>query len=247
MALAYINIMKKAANKAAFGVMRDFCEVEKLQVSKKGLHNFVTSADIMAEKQIVNTLLHYYPDSSIICEESGEKKNEKSELTWIIDPIDGTNNFMRGIPYFSISIAAKVRDRIEAALVLDPVRGEYFMAERGNGAFVNRTRLRVSARDDLSDAMVAIHCNNKLSENLSKLAIIRRMGTVTLDLAYLAAGKYDVVVCNNVSLWDVVQGVLLIQESGGFVTQEQNTDGTFNIIAAASNRLLHEIKNILEK
>ena len=237
--------MKKAANNAAFNVMCDFCEIEKLQVSRKGLHNFVTSSDIMAEKQIIQTLLHYYPESSFLCEESGKQNNEKAKITWIIDPIDGTNNFMRGIPYFSISIAARIKDRVEAVLVLDPVRGEYFTGEHGNGAFSNRSRLRVSGREDLADAMIATHCKqDMLNKKLCETAIVRRMGTVSLDLSYLAAGKYDAVICHNVNLWDIVHGTLLIRESGGFVMQTQNDDGTFNVIAASSNKMLNNIKEL---
>ena len=243
MSLAYLNIMKKAAEKAAFSIVRDFGEIEKLQISKKGLHDFVTSADTMAEQKILSILQKYYPKSSFISEEAGKQINENSNLTWIIDPIDGTTNFMRGIPYFTISISLQISQKTVASIVLDPIRGECFSAEVGNGAYSNRARLRVSSKEHLTESVIAIHCPlEKLSKNVINSAVIRHMGSVTLDLAYLAAGKYDAVICDNVNIWDIVHGILMVVEAGGFVTYNENDNHTFNLLAASSRKLLQSLQ-----
>jgi myo-inositol-1(or 4)-monophosphatase len=242
---SYLNIMKRAAEKAAVGIIRDFGELEKLQVAKKGFQNFVTNADRKAEETIMYVLSKAQPSVSFICEESGKESNSDTSLTWIVDPIDGTTNFMRGISYFSISIALMERSEVVAGITLDPIRNECFIAEKGSGAFVGyRNRLRVSGRTNTSESLVAVHIPSCLEEPIVKAgAIIRKMGSVALDLAYVASGRYEASVCKNVRLWDIATGILLIQESGGFMKHKKNQDGSYDIIAASSSEMLNRLHN----
>ena len=244
---ADLYIMIKAAEKAAVSVVRDFGELERLQVSKKGTKNFVTSSDKFAEQKIKRFLSEARPNFSFLCEESGDTTNADIDDVFIIDPIDGTNNFMRGIPYFSISISLMKKNEITACVTLDPIRSDCFCSDKGQGAFVGaRNRLRVSGKPALRDSVVALHMPlHKVSEKFESLAIFRRTGSTALDLAYLAAGKYDAVIARDVSLWDISSGILLIKEAGGFLEYSKQENGKYSILAASSSRLLSQIRGFL--
>jgi myo-inositol-1(or 4)-monophosphatase len=243
---ASLNLMIKAASKAAVGIVRDFGELEKLQVSRKGVGNFVTSSDKRAEEKIVAYLSSARPDISFICEEETSEPTAISEQTWIVDPIDGTTNFMRGIPHFAISIALYEAKQIASGIVLDPIRGELFKAERGAGAFMERKgRLRVSGRETLQEALIATRLYLRKEDLLVRNgAMTRKTGSVALDLAYVAAGKYDGAVFDNVRLWDMAAGGLLIQESGGFFAYTKHDDGSFDVVATSSSALLKKISDL---
>ena len=242
---ADLHVMTKAAEKASYGIIRDFGELEKLQVSKKGFKNFVTSSDRRAEEQIMYVLSTGRPEFSFVCEESGVITNKNPDVSWVVDPIDGTTNFMRGIPYFAINIAIKDKEEIVAGITLDPMRGDCFKADIGCGTFLGRQRLRTSGKEELKESVVATHMS--LIEDVKvaeKGAIIRRTGAVALDLAYLAAGKYDAVVAKNVGIWDIASGILLIKEAGGFVKYEDQGNGKYKIIAASSSKLFNQVSEI---
>ncbi len=236
---AILHIMQKAAEKAAFLLIRDFGELEKLQVSRKGFRNFVTSADRNAEARIIHELTKYHPEYSFVCEESGLTEKEDKNTAWIIDPIDGTSNFMRGIPYFAINIALRKGNDVVAGITLDPMRGECYKAEIGQGALGGRSRLRVSGREDIREALIATRGSVQFGEQLVGLgAIIRKTGSVAMDMAYLSAGKYDAVIARNVYLWDIASGIVLIKEAGGFIELSKIGSSQYNLVAASSKKLL---------
>lgn len=241
---AELYVMKKAANRVAMGLVRDFGELEKLQVSRKGVGNYVTSADTRSEKKIISELSKFEPKYSFICEETGVQENEDKYHKWIIDPIDGTNNFRRGIPYFCTSIALMDNETSVAGLILDPIRGSCYKAASNSGAFVDgRNRLRVSKINTIKEAFVTYH--NISYDIVNKLAdlsaILRKTGSIALDLAYLAAGKYDVVIAQEASIWDIAAGIVLIKEAGGFVRYKLLPNNKYNLIATASFKLLNQI------
>ncbi|MBQ9440842.1 MAG: inositol monophosphatase [Alphaproteobacteria bacterium] len=241
---AELFAMKKAANRAAMGLVRDFGELEKLQVSRKGVGDYVTSADIRAEKKIMDTLSGFDFKYSFLSEEAGVKETEDKYHKWIIDPIDGTNNFRRGIPYFCTSIALIDNATSVAGLILDPIRGSCYKAAANSGAFVDgRNRLRVSKINSIREALVAY--NNISYDIVGKMsdakAILRKTGSVALDLAFLAAGKYDVVIAHEVSLWDIAAGIVLIREAGGFVRYKVLPNDKYDLIATASFKLLNQV------
>lgn len=245
---ATLHIMTKAADKAAAIVVRDFGELERLQVSRKGIKNFVTSSDRNSESKIIYELSKARPGFSFICEESGFSKNENIDSVWIVDPIDGTNNFMRGIPYFAINIALMENKEFVAGVTLDPMRGDCFKAGLREGAFEgNRNRLRVSNREKLQEAVVALKVGFGIEQQIfNEGAIIRKTGSLALDLAYLAAGKYDVVIAKNVTLWDIASGIVLIRESGGFINYSKKDKGTYDVCAASSSKLLNIVSKFVE-
>ena len=245
---ALLHVMKKAADKAAFIIVRDFGELERLQVSRKGIRNFVTSSDKNSERKITYELSKARPEFSFICEESGFSKNNNTNLIWIVDPIDGTNNFMRGIPYFAINIALMENKEFVAGVTLDPMRGDCFKAGLREGAFEgNRNRLRVSNREKLQEAVVALRTNFDIEQKIfNQGAIIRKTGSTALDLAYLAAGKYDVVIAQNVTIWDIASGIVLIKESGGFINYVQKENGIYDIYAASSFKLLNIVSRFIK-
>ncbi|MGZ6186679.1 MAG: inositol monophosphatase family protein [Candidatus Binataceae bacterium] len=223
------TVMTGAAQKAARGLKRDFGEVEQLQVSRKGPSDFVSAADVRAEKVLREELLKARPKFGFLLEEAGEIPSVDGHHRWIIDPIDGTTNFLHGIPHFAISIALEMDGEVIAGLVFNPIVDEMFYAERGKGAFLNDRRIRVSARDTLADALVATgipfhgrpgheRCLTQLGRITSKVAGIRRMGTASLDLAYVAAGRFDGYWEMGLQPWDIAAGLLLVREAGGFVS-----------------------------
>ncbi len=227
---AIINVMEAAARKAARSLVHDFGEVEQLQVSKKGPSDFVSNADLKAERILRYELSKGRPRFGLVMEESGEQAGEDSSNRWIVDPLDGTTNFLHGLPHFAISIAHERDGEIVAAVVHEPIREEMFWAERGTGAYLNDRRIRVSARTRLSEALVATgipfrgrethpRYMDTLAAVIPKIAGIRRFGSAALDLAYVAAGRYEGFWEFGLSSWDIAAGILLVREAGGLVSE----------------------------
>ncbi len=208
-----LNIMIKASEKASKNLIRDFGEIEKLQVSVKGPSDFVSNADVKAEKIIIEELNKSKKNFSILGEESGSQVNKNSDNVWIIDPIDGTTNFLHGIPHFAISIALKSNNEIVSGLIYDPIKDEMFYAEKNNGAYFNNQRIRVSKKKELSDCLFSTGGKDKIENNLN----IRRSGSAALDMAYVAAGRFDGYFQNNLHIWDIAAGIILVKEAGGIV------------------------------
>ena len=238
-----MNIMIKASEKASKVLIRDFGEVEKLQVSKKGPVDFVTNADMKAEKIIIEELEKARPNYSIISEENGIKKNKDQNNTWIIDPIDGTVNFLHGIPHFAISLALKLNNEIVSGLIFDPIKNEMFFAEKDNGAFFNNQRIRVSQKNEINDCLFATGGNLKDKVQLPN----RKSGCAALDMAYVAAGRYDGFFQHNLNIWDIAAGIILIKEAGGNINDLDllNTQN-IKIIASSANissKLLKKLDN----
>ena len=237
---ANLNIMIKAAEKASRALIRDFGEIEKLQVSIKGPTDFVSNADLKAEKIIIEELKKARPYYSIISEEDGSEINKDKNNTWIIDPIDGTTNFLHGVPHFAISIALKSGDEIVSGLIYDPIKDEMFYAEKDNGAYFNNQRIRVSNKKKLSDCLFSTGGKDKSDDNLS----IRRSGSAALDMAYVAAGRYDGYFQNTLHLWDIAAGIIIVKEAGGIVN-DIDLSKNDNIKIRASSSSINE--KMLEK
>jgi len=235
--------MIKASEKASKILIRDFGEIEKLQVSKKGPLDFVTNSDLKAEKIIIEELNKARPHYSIISEENGAEKNKDNNNTWIIDPIDGTINFLHGIPHFAISIALKSDGEIVSGLIFDPIKNEMFFAEKENGAFFNNHRIKVSKKNDMNDCLFAT--GGKITNEL-KLSY-RKSGCAALDMAYVAAGRYDGFFQQNLNLWDIAAGVILVKEAGGLLNEiDLSINNNIKIIASSSDinsKLLEKLNN----
>ncbi|ANK82676.1 MAG: inositol monophosphatase [Rhizobiales bacterium NRL2] len=221
--------MERAARKAARNLLHDLGEVEQLQVSRKGPADFVSTADLQAEKTLREELSKARPDFGFILEEGGRVEAPDGDSYWIIDPLDGTTNFLHGIPHFAISIALMQRGEIQAGVILEPVRDELFYAEKGKGAFMNDRRLRVSGRTKMADALLATGIpymgkpgHDTLLAELRALTDsvsgIRRLGVASLDLAYVAAGRFEGFWERGLQQWDMAAGLILIREAGGLVT-----------------------------
>lgn len=227
---AIINVMARAAEKAGKALIRDFGEVEQLQVSRKGPADFVSTADMRSEKILRTELSKARPEFGFLMEESGRSEGVDKSNRWIVDPLDGTTNFLHGLPHWAISIAHERDGEIIAGVVYEPVRDEMFWAEKGAGAFVNHQRLRVSGRNRLDDALVATGMPFKgrgdhpayltqLAAVMEQTAGIRRFGAASLDLAYVAAGRFDGFWETGLNPWDVAAGIVIVSEAGGFVTE----------------------------
>ena len=248
-----ITVMRRAVRKAAPRLRRDFGEVEQLQVSRKGPADFVSMADKRSEQTIVDELRNPRPDWGMLLEEGGEVKGNPDKPRWIVDPLDGTTNFLHGIPHFSISIAVEEkrpdgRGEITHAMVYQPLNDEEFWAEKGRGAWLQDRRLRVSSRRDLADCVIGTgipHCGRGNPESWAKIYAavgpevsgVRRFGSAALDLAWVAAGRMDGFWEDDLDAWDTAAGVLLIKEAGGFVTDYRGSDRSFErreYIAASS-------------
>ena len=246
---AVINIFEKAAKKAGKILTRDFGEVENLQIQSKSIGDFVTNADVKVEKNLLETLKYFYPDYSYITEESGNIKGD--ENTIIIDPIDGTSNFIHGIPHVSIVIAKMSNNEITDGIIYNPILNEFFWASKGKGAWCNNRRLRVSNRKILSDCLIgtglpfgnSIYKDylREIDEILKVSAGIRRLGSAGLDLAYVAAGKIDGFWEKDINLWDISSGVLLVTEAGGKISLPSGQIWTINDRnILASNNFIHD-------
>ena len=207
--------MIKAAEKASKVLIRDFGEVEKLQVSIKGPSNFVTNADKKAEKIIIEELSKSRKKFSILSEETGEIKNSDINNVWIIDPIDGTTNFLHGVPHFAISIALKSNNEIISGLIFDPIKNEMFYAEKNNGAYFNNKRMKVSKKKILEECLFATGGKKEIKSDLNT----RKSGSAALDIAYVAAGRYDGYFQNYLNLWDIAAGIIIVKEAGGKINE----------------------------
>ncbi len=240
---ANLNIMIRASEKASKILIRDFGEIEKLQVSKKGPADFVTNSDLKAEKIIIEELKKAKPNYSIVSEENGIEKNNDKENTWIIDPIDGTVNFLHGIPHFAISIALKSKNEIISGLIFDPIKDELFYAEKNNGAFFNNHRIRVSKKSNLENCLFVT--GGKIKDEPEFL--YRKSGCAALDLAYVASGRYDGCFQKNLKLWDVAAGIILVKEAGGLINEiDLSNDKNIRIIASTPDinaKFLKKIDN----
>ena len=240
---ANLNIMIKASEKASKVLIRDFGEVEKLQVSKKGPTDFVTNSDFNAEKIIIEELKKARPNYSFISEEKGIEDNKDKKNTWIIDPIDGTINFLHGIPHFAISIALKSNNEIVSGLIFDPIKNEMFYAEKNNGAFFNNQRIRVSKKNKLNDCLFVTGGKIIKEPDLP----YRKSGCAALDMAYVAAGRYDGYFQHDLNLWDIAAGIIIVEEAGGVVSKiDMSINKNIKIIASSADingKLLEKLNN----
>ena len=227
--------MIKACEKASKILIRDFGELENLQVSKKGPKDFVTNSDKKTEKVLINELTKNKKKYSILSEEIGFIKNDDNDYIWVIDPIDGTTNFLDGIPHFCISIGLKFRDEIISGIIFDPIKNEIFYAEKNQGAFFNNHRIRVSKRKNLDECLFA---TNKIG--LSSVDLNARIfGSAALDLAYVASGRIDGYFQNDLNLWDIAAGTLIVKEAGGIVNN-YDLEKTKNIKVVASSENIYQ-------
>ena len=227
----HLNIMIKASEKASKILIRDFGEIENLQVSNKSPYDFVTNADIKVENTIIDELKKAKPNYSILSEEKGFENNRDSK-TWIIDPIDGTINFLHGVPHFAISIALKENDEIIAGLIYDPIKNEMFYGEKNNGAFFNNHRVRVSKKTELSECLFVT--GGKLISDYE--FTYRKSGSAALDLAYVAAGRYDGYFQKNLNIWDIAAGIIILKEAGGVLNEiDLSNYSGIDIIGTNSN------------
>lgn len=257
---ALVNVMISAVEKAGRALTRDFGELEQLQVSRKGLGDFVSTADHRAEQILVQELSKARPGYSFLLEESGSIEGEDKEHCWIADPLDGTLNFLHGIPQFCVSLALKKGDTIVAGVIYNPILDELYWAEKGQGTFLNQRRVRVSGRRHLDEAVIAIGTPYRQKDEkdtayysgqlAGKIAGMRRFGSAALDLAYVAAGKFEGCYATHLKAWDVAAGMLMIKESGGYIcdaTGGQDILKSGNILAANDHLFETLSKHLLGK
>ena len=252
--------MVKACRKAAKTLIRDFGEVENLQVSLKGPGDYVSASDKKVEKILIEELQKARPNYSILSEEIGEINNSDESFKWIIDPIDGTNNFLHGIPHFAISIGLEHNKEIICGIIYDPIKDEMFTAEKGNGAYINNYRMRVSSRSKLKDCIIFtggpkygsadkelyVEEYNKFSSEV--IIPLRKLGSGALDMAYVAAGRCDGFWSRNLNYWDIAAGIILVKESGGFVT-DFHGEGEYiknKTLVASNSKINKEMIEVLK-
>ena len=236
-----LNIMIKACEKVSKVIIRDFGEIENLQVSKKGPRDFVTKSDRRAEEIIIEELSKSKKNFSFITEESGILKNTDVDNVWIIDPIDGTTNFLHGIPHFAISLALKINNEIVSGIIFDPIKNEMFYAEKNNGAYFNNQRIRVSKKNNLEECLFGTNIEGVKFTNLN----VRCSGSASLDLAYVSAGRLDGFFQNKLNIWDIAAGILLIEEAGGKVNNfEKNKISNINLKASSTNIFTKMMENL---
>ena len=238
-----LNVMIKAVEKASKLVIRDFGEVEKLQISKKGPRDFVTKTDKRVESIIIEELSNTKKNYSFLSEEIGKIKNKDEENIWIIDPIDGTTNFLHGIPHFAICIALQSNKEIVRGLIFDPIKDEMFFAEKNKGSYLNNQRLRVSKKNVIDDCLFSSNHDGVKFSNLN----IRYTGCAALDLAYVAAGRFDGFFHNDINIWDVAAGSLMVREAGGVVNDlNKFNNNAINIRASSdgiNDKMIKELGN----
>jgi myo-inositol-1(or 4)-monophosphatase len=245
------NLMYKACLKASKVLIRDFGEIEKLQVSEKGPGDFVTASDKRAEKIIIGELEK--SEYSFLTEESGVIEGKNKDKRWIIDPIDGTFNFLNGLPHFAISVAYEENGEIVSGIIFDPIKNEMFSAEKGNGAYLNNSRIRVSNKSDFQNSCLVTGGPNSRSkkkeavlEEYKKLSMkifahIRKSGSAALDMAYVGAGRYDGYWQKELNYWDIAAGIIIVKESGGFVESKKWEEfGKEKVDIIASNSKIHK-------
>ena len=244
-----INLIIKACMKASRSLIRDFGEIENLQVSTKGPGDFVTSADKRTEKILIEELQKAHPEYGIITEEAGIINKSNPDNRWIIDPVDGTMNFLNGIPQFAISIGYEEKGEITCGVIFNPIINEMFVAEKGSGAYLNNTRIRVSNKKKIKDALLvtggpkrASKIKNKIfSEYINvsnEVSNVRKFGSAALDMAYVACGRFDGYWQRELNYWDIAAGIIVIKEAGGFINffdEDKNNPLKKNIIASNSN------------
>ena len=244
---ANLNIMIKASEKASKALIRDFGEVEKLQVSVKGPLDFVSNADTKAEKIIIEELSKARKNYSILSEEDGSKIGKDKNNIWIIDPIDGTTNYLHGVPHFAISIALKSNNEIISGVIYDPIKDEMFYAEKNNGAYYNNQRIRVSKKKKLEDCLFATGGNISEKNKTNTNIIIRRTGSAALDMAYVAAGRFDGYFQKNLNIWDIAAGIIIIKEAGGIINEiDINQNKNIQVLASSSainEKLIQNLPN----
>ena len=255
-----INLITRACMKASRSLIRDFGEIENLQVSSKGQGDFVTSADKRTEKILIEELQKAHPEYGIVTEETGIINKSNNKNRWIIDPIDGTFNFMNGVPQFAISIGYEEENEIKCGVIFNPILNEMFCAEKGNGAYLNNSRIRVSNKKMIKDALVvtggpkgASKIKDKIfSEYISvskNVSNVRKFGSAALDVAYVACGRFDAYWQRELNYWDIAAGIVILKEAGGFVDffdEDKNAPLKKNIIA--SNSFIHdELRELINK
>ena len=232
-----LNLMIKACEKASKTIIRDFGELENLQVSKKGPKDFVTKTDKRVETILVDELNKAKKNYSFITEETGKITNKYKDIFWIIDPIDGTTNFLHGIPHFAISIALQKNNEIITGLIFDPIKNEIFYAEKNNGSYINNKRIRVSKKTNLEECLFA--SNNDGVKSLHPELNLRNTGCAALDLAYVGCGRFDGYFHNNINIWDIAAGKIIIEEAGGKVNNINHYNAN-NIDIRAGNPNIYE-------
>ena len=255
-----INLIVKACMKASRSLIRDFGEIENLQVSTKGPGDFVTSADKRTEKILIDELQKAHPEYGIIAEEAGIINKSNTEKRWIIDPIDGTMNFLNGIPQFAISIAYEEKGEIICGVIFNPILNEMFVAEKGNGAYLNNSRIRVSNKKKIKDALLVTggpKGNSKIKNKIfseyinvsNNVSNVRKFGSAALDMAYVACGRFDGYWQRELNYWDVAAGIIILKEAGGlinFFEDDENNPLKKNIIASNSN-IHNELLDLISK
>jgi myo-inositol-1(or 4)-monophosphatase len=257
---ALINVMVQAAIKAGKSLARDFGEVQNLQVSLKGPGDYVSQADRKAEELVRSELMRARPTYGFVGEEGGETKGTDGAHRWIVDPLDGTTNFLHGIPIFAVSIALERNGEIVAGVIFNPAMDELYTAERGGGAFLNDRRLRVAARRTLTDAVVATgipHLGRghhgkfliELRNVMGEVCGVRRTGSAALDLAYTAAGRFDGYWEKNISAWDMAAGILMVREAGGFATDLEGGNRMFEsgTIIAGNEHIHKTLRDVVQR
>ena len=255
-----INLLTKACMKASRSLIRDFGEIENLQVSTKAPGDFVSSSDKKTEKILIQELQKAHPEYGIVTEESGIINKSNTKNRWIIDPIDGTFNFLNGVPQFAISIGYEENNEIKSGIIFNPITNEMFLAEKGNGAYLNNSRIRVSNKKKIEDALLVTGGPKQSSKNKEKIlheyiniskkvSNVRKFGSAALDMAYVASGRFDGFWQRELNYWDIAAGVIIIKEAGGFINffeEDKQNPLKKNIIASNSN--IHEdLKGLINK
>ena len=238
-----LNIMIKAAEKASKPLIRDFGEVEKLQVLVKGPSDFVTNTDKKVEKILIEELNKSKKNYSILSEEIGKIENSDKDNLWIIDPIDGTTNFLHGIPHFAISIALMNKNEIISGLIYDPIKNEMFYAEKDNGAYLNNRRIRVSNKKKINECLFATGGQIEIESKLN----VRKSGSAALDLAYVASGRFDGYFQNKLNIWDIGAGLILVLEAGGKINDIDKKSINILRVNASSNAIYEKMLENLDK
>ena len=241
---ANLNMMIKASEKVSKVIIRDFGELENLQVSRKGPKDFVTKTDKRVEKILIEELNKSKKNYSFITEESGKILNKNKEIFWIIDPIDGTTNFMHGVPHFAISIALQIRGEITIGLIVDPIKNEIFYAEKNNGSYLNNSRVRTSNKSSIEECLFA--SNNDGVKSIHPKLNLRNTGCAALDLAYVGCGRLDGFFHNKINLWDIAAGKIIVEEAGGKINEIKNFNSKIDIRAANPNiyeKMLNKLGN----
>ena len=241
---ANLNMMIKASEKVSKVIIRDFGELENLQVSRKGPKDFVTKTDKRVEEILIEELNKSKKNYSFITEESGKILNKNKEIFWIIDPIDGTTNFMHGVPHFAISIALQIKGEITIGLIVDPIKNEIFYAEKNNGSYINNSRVRTSNKSNIEECLFA--SNNDGVKSIHPKLNLRNTGCAALDLAYVGCGRLDGFFHNKINLWDIAAGKIIVEEAGGKINEIKNFNSKIDIRAANPNiyeKMLNKLGN----